>query len=85
MAQRTSPKIPGGKLNILGPKLRYLREQCGIRQIDLAHRLQMQGWDIDPVTANRIETGMRTLTDAELLLILKVLEKGLSDLDDLQA
>ena len=42
-------------------------------------------WDIDPVTANRIETGMRTLTDAELLLILKVLEKGLSDLDDLQA
>jgi transcriptional regulator with XRE-family HTH domain len=81
MAQRTSPRLPGEKLNILGPKLRALREKTGIKQIELAYRLQRAGWDIDPVTANRIETGMRTLTDVELLLILKVLGKRLQDLN----
>ena len=81
MARRTSPEIADGKLNALGPKLRALREAAGLRQIDLAHRLQRVGWDIDPVTMNRLELGRRTLTDVELLLILRVLRKRLSDLD----
>jgi|GEM_PF-1289979 len=79
MARRTSPQPSEGKLNLLGPKLRLLRESKGWRQIDLVFHLQKAGWDIDPVTANKIENGLRTLTDIELLFILKVLKRRLSD------
>ena len=81
MARRTSPEIAKGKLNLLGPKLRALREGAGLRQVELAYRLQRVGWDIDPVTMNRVELGHRTLTDIELLLILRVLRRRLSDLE----
>ncbi len=80
MARRTSPQPSNGKLNLLGPKLRLLRENKRWRQIDLVFHLQKAGWDIDPVTANKIENGLRTITDVELLFILKVLGKKLSDL-----
>lgn len=82
MARRTSPQPKEGKLNLLGPKLRLLREKIGLKQIDLVARLQRAGWDIDPVTANRIENGLRSLTDIELLFILKVLGKRLRDLEN---
>ncbi len=81
MARRTSPKPADGKLNLFGPKIRRLREASGLRQNELTHRLQRAGWDVDPGTTNRIETGARTLTDLELMLILKVLGKRLSDLE----
>ena len=81
MARRTSPKPVGGKLNVLGAKIRKLREAEGLRQNELTTRLQRAGWDVDPGTTNRIETGVRTLTDIELMLILKVLGKRLRDLE----
>ncbi len=81
MARRTSPKPVTGKLNIFGAKIRRLREAAGLRQNELTHRLQRAGWDVDPGTTNRIETGARTLTDIELMLILRVLGKRLSDLE----
>ncbi len=81
MARRTSPKPADGKLNLFGSKIRQLREAADLRQNDLTNRLQRAGWDVDPGTTNRIETGARTLTDLELMLILKVLGKRLSDLE----
>lgn len=81
MPRRTSPPPANGKLNQLGNELRNLREADRMRQTELAVKLQKAGWDIELATLNRIESGVRTLTDVELMLILKVLGKRLGDLD----
>ncbi len=79
MPRRTSPPPANGKLNQLGNELRNLREADRMRQTELAVKLQKAGWDIELATLNRIESGARTLTDVELMLILKVLGKRLGD------
>ena len=81
MPRRTSPPPANQKLNLLGIELRRLREEKGMQQTELAVKLQKAEWDIELATLNRIESGARTLTDVELLLILKVLGKRLGDLD----
>jgi len=81
MPRRTSPPPANGKLNQLGNELRNLREADRLLQTELAVKLQKAGWDIELATLNRIESGARTLTDVELMLILKVLGKRLRDLD----
>ena len=50
-------------------------------QTELAVKLQKAGWDIEMATLNRIESGARTLTDVELVFILKVLGNRFGDLD----
>ncbi len=76
MARRTS-RGSGSKLNVTGPRIRDIREKKGWSQLDLARRLQVKGWDIDPATLSRVETQKRSLTDAELLLIARVLRVSL--------
>jgi len=61
-------------LNATGERIRELRQKKAWSQADLARRLQVAGWDIDPATLNRIEKRRRTLTDVELMLIAEVLE-----------
>lgn len=72
MARRTSVGKTD-KLNATGKRVRELREKKGWSQMDFATQLQLNGWDIDPATLNRIENRNRTVTDIELLLIAKVL------------
>lgn len=81
MPRRTSPPPPNAKLNVLGTELRRLREAEGLLQTELAVKLQKAGWDIEMATLNRIESGARTLTDVELVFILKVLGNRFGDLD----
>ncbi|MEI6493434.1 MAG: helix-turn-helix transcriptional regulator [Verrucomicrobiota bacterium] len=66
-------------LNRLGGRIRELREEFGISQAELCRRLQRAGWDCDTLVMSRIERGVRTLTDIEILAILRVLNKSLKD------
>lgn len=66
-------------LNQLGGRIRELREEFGISQAELCRRLQRAGWDCDTLVMSRIERGVRTLTDIEILAILRVLNKSLKD------
>ena len=81
MAKRASNT--GGKLNLLGDRIRDLREGAGLGQAELARRLQIAGWDIDYPALNKIEKGKRSLTDIEVGYILHVLGKSWIDLDSI--
>jgi len=81
VAQRKSAENQDS-LNALGGKLRRLREEFGISQAELCRRLQRSGWDCDTLVMSRIERGVRSLTDSEMLAILRVLKRKLRDLED---
>ena len=81
VAQRKSAENQDS-LNALGGKLRALRGEFGISQAELCGRLQLAGWDCDTLVMSRIERGVRTLTDLEILAILRILKKSLKDLED---
>jgi hypothetical protein len=78
---RHGPPIRGGKLNIFGKRLREIRLARGISSTDVVAKLQVKGWAISRETFSYIEGGQRVLADAELVLILKVLDAKLSDLE----
>ena len=62
MKQRTNAN---GK-NIIGARLKELRNQKGLSQRDLARELQLIGMDMDKNVITRIETDKRYVTDFEL-------------------
>jgi len=74
----------GGNLNLLGERIRLIRESLSLGQAEIARRLQMSGWDIDYPTLNKIEKGKRTLTDIEVGYLLHVLGKSWSDLEGIK-
>lgn len=60
--------------NIVGPQLRRLRNDLGLTQEQLAARCQLVGLDISRATLAQIESRLRCVTDAELLLLAKVFQ-----------
>ncbi|MBE7040181.1 MAG: helix-turn-helix transcriptional regulator [Ruminococcaceae bacterium] len=60
--QRTSAN---GK-NLIGERLRELRNEKGLSQRDLARELQLIGIDMDKNVITRIETNKRYVTDFEI-------------------
>lgn len=69
------------KLNVLGPKLKKLRQSRGLSAAELVRRLQRAGWDVSPQMYCNLEAGNRLLTDREILLVLKVLDSNLAVLE----
>lgn len=70
-----------GKRNALGPRLQELRKAAGLSQSKFVEKLQLQAkWDCDKAVLASIENGRRSLTDLELLAILKVLKLRWADL-----
>ncbi len=67
--------------NMLGKRIRHLRESASMTHAEMVRQLQKGGWEIDPATFSRIEQGQRTLTDYEIFACLKILGKTWSDLD----
>lgn len=61
MKQRTDAN---GK-NIIGERLKLLRNAAGLSQRDLARELQLIGIDMDKNVITRIETNKRYVTDFE--------------------
>ncbi len=69
------PKPTGtaGKKNLISSQLIELRRQQGLSQRDLAHKLQLAGYDMDKNVITRIETNKRYVTDIELRALSQVL------------
>ena len=66
-------KSPDGRNNICGKTISLYRKKLGISQRELADRLQRAGLDIDKNAVQRIEAGLRFVTDIELCYISAVL------------
>ncbi len=60
-----------GKKNIVGPRVRALREKTGLSQEQLMAQLQLLGMDAERGVIKRIEGGQRTVSDLELRLLAK--------------
>lgn len=60
------PRTETGEKNLVGPRLKLLRERDGLSQRGLAQRLQLIGMDMDKNVITRIETNKRYVTDLEL-------------------
>ncbi len=69
-----------GAKNVIGPQVRRLRWSRGLRQRDLAARLQIQGWAADRAAISRIESQLRCVRDIELLLLARALKVEVSEL-----
>lgn len=68
------PRGPMGEKNLIGARLKMLREKDGLSQRDLAHRLQLMGMDMDKNVITRIETNKRYVTDMELQALARIFE-----------
>ncbi len=74
-------RIPDGRANICGIKIRaWRREREPLSQRELAHRLQLEGIDLDKNAIQRIESGKRFVTDIELKALAKVLGMSTDEL-----
>lgn len=71
----TMPKPTGssGEKNLVSSRLIELRRQQNLSQRDLAHKLQLAGYDMDKNVITRIETNKRYVTDIELRALSEVL------------
>lgn len=66
--------------NVVGSQVRKLRWEHGLRQRDLAARLQIMGWNIDRAAVAKIESGIRCVADYELLFLARALIVPVSNL-----
>ena len=73
-------KTKDGKNNLCGPRVTVLRKERKWSQRMLADKLQLAGLDLDKNAIQRIEAGLRFVTDIELLALSRVLEVPLPDL-----
>ena len=69
------PKPTGssGEKNLVSSRLIELRRQQNLSQRDLAHKMQLAGYDMDKNVITRIETNKRYVTDIELRALSEVL------------
>lgn len=75
-------KAENGQNNICGANVYKLRKNMKpkMSQRALAERLQLYGMDVDKNAIQRIECGLRFVTDIELLAIAKVFDVTLDSL-----
>lgn len=66
--------------NLIGPVVRRLRMAGGLSQEALAARLQVAGWDITRAGISKIESRIRRVNDAEMLVLARALKCDLIDL-----
>ena len=60
-------------LNIIGPKIRELREQHGFTQDQVAAKCQVLGFDLTRGTLAKIESRIRAVSDHEIPFLAKAL------------
>ncbi len=73
-------KSKDGKNNICGKNIALFRKEMGISQRELADRMQLTGMDMDKNAVQRIEAGKRFVTDIEISVFSKVLNKTIDEL-----
>ncbi len=60
--------------NLIGDRVRKLRETKNLTQDGLAGACQRLGWDVSRVTVAKIETGVRAVNDGEIVILAAVLK-----------
>lgn len=66
-------KAADGRNNICGPQIAAARKAQKLSQRMLADRLQLLGLDVDKNAVQRIEAGLRFVTDIELVALSQAL------------
>jgi transcriptional regulator with XRE-family HTH domain len=69
-------------MNIVGPKVRKIREAQGLTQGELVARCNLLNWDISRGTLAKIEAQVRRVTDEEVALLASTLNISVSELYD---
>jgi len=67
-------------VNIIGPKVKKIRESQSITQEVLAARCNILKWDISRSTLAKIESQVRRVTDGEVALLAKALKVDIKEL-----
>ena len=73
-------KSNDGLNNVCGKNIAKYRKDIKISQRELADKLQLSGLDIDKNAVQRIESGQRFVTDIEIIVFSRVLNKTLNEL-----
>ncbi len=68
-------KAPGNRNNLCGKNIASIRKSMNLSQRELADRFQLAGLEIDKNAVQRIESGQRFVTDIELKVFSRVLNK----------
>lgn len=76
------PSAKTGAKNLIQERLKTLREARGLSQRDLAHLLQLAGYDVDKNVITRIETNKRYVSDIELKALAEIFQVSYSYLLD---
>ncbi len=66
--------------NIVGPQVRRLRYQRGLKQKELAAKLERLGWRIDRAGVSKIEARLMKVSDFQQMYLAHALKVGLLDL-----
>ncbi|MBR5144649.1 MAG: helix-turn-helix transcriptional regulator [Clostridia bacterium] len=72
--------IDSENTNIVGKNIRAIRRKKRMTQQALSNRLELLGVYVCRGSVSRIEYGVRTVTDIELLAISRVLDVSINDL-----
>ena len=72
--------IDSENTNIVGKNIRYHRKKRHMTQQAMSNKLELLGVYVCRGSVSRIEYGVRTVTDIELLAIARVLEVSVNDL-----
>lgn len=72
--------IDSENTNIVGSNVRMFRRKKRMTQQALSNKLELLGVYVCRGSVSRIEYGVRTVTDIELLAIARVLEVSVNDL-----
>ncbi len=67
-------------MNIIGPRVRTIRESKNMTQEQLAERCQATGWNISRGTLAKIEAQVRRVTDEEVVWLADVLKTSIQSL-----
>ena len=67
-------------MNIIGPRIKELRESQGLTQEELTARCNLVGLDISRGTLAKIEAQVRRITDDEIPLLAEALKVSIPQL-----
>jgi len=67
-------------MNVIGPRIKYLREQHRLTQEGLTAQCNLIGWNISRSTLAKIESQVRRVSDSEVALMAKALNVEITEL-----
>ncbi len=67
-------------MNLIGPKIKQVREAQNLTQEELAARCNIQGWDISRSILAKMESQVRRVTDKEAAMMANALGVDINEL-----